>query len=90
MSELDETHNADQTRRTSRLGNAHKEWLDNLTTSEADAYRQGRREAALEHQKYVRAYVSYQRVLKKIARGELHDPAAAASFILHEPDEDAS
>ena len=63
MSDLDKTHNANQTSRTtansgytrSKYGDAHAEWLTSLTPEEMSAYKTGRREAAIQHQKYIRA-----------------------------------
>lgn len=67
---------------SSKYGNAHQEWLTSLTPEEMSAYKTGRREAAIQHQKYIRRYLSCRNVLTKIARGEANDPAASAQFIL--------
>lgn len=104
MSELDKTHDANQTIRTtaisghmtpnsghtkSKYGDAHAEWLTSLTPEEMSAYKTGRRDATLEHQKYIRRYLSCRNVLTKIARGEHKHPAAAARFILSTLGDDA-
>lgn len=67
---------------SSKYGNAHQEWLTSLTPEEISAYKTGRREAAIQHQKYIRKYLACRNVLNKIARGEANDPAASARFIL--------
>lgn len=71
----------------SKYGDARQEWLTSLTPEEMSAYKTGIRHANLATDKYVRAYSSYRNVLQKIARGETNDPAAAARFILHGPEE---
>ena len=97
MNDLDDPHDANQTNRAtatsghmttnsghtkSKYGNAHEEWLASRTPEEMEAYRRGCLLMNIRNRRYIVAAQKYRITLRRIARGEYKDPAAAARYAL--------